>query len=186
MNQLEAISDYPFDLPPELVKLRDSINADMGKLFAARGQANTGASLEIPDGTLKQLEANAKQRFNDYQALCQEAHVRRRLRDEFYPGLRNACSRLRDGAFDAIEKAKVDVKQKLISIGYIDGKDPNTNVPFITNAMIAVHPTVIKAHQRYLSIDGHYHATEHAKINREKLDEIEGEIQEFLRRGAAA
>ncbi len=177
--------DMPFELSKKFAATQKKINERVGALetewadHAKRSEELQQFEL-TPGAGAALAEAGKAHTTAKLNLLLKERLLRIEI-DKFYADCESDLTAARDAAFQAHEAAKVDVRQKLISIGYIDEMPPGANWKSIEPGHIMHHPRVFAAKQHYQSLRD-YQLSPLRTLNSDSLEIVNGVLNGIRKR----
>jgi hypothetical protein len=192
----------------ELEHIRSSLTQDLGRvpsrseLAAELAKAITHSNIVIdvpkieplpdyplaiedrndsPEGPM--IDAELLRRMD---LLRRELAIRNRLEAEFYPARQSDRTEASSRADLKYEQAKADVRQKLIGVGYVDGRMPDGTFDSITSDRIGRHPAVFAARNERDAALATRESRGDERLNAREIQKLQQAFEQMKQRAMSA
>lgn len=184
-NTLDPVNEEAC-LSPEGEAVRGQINERIARLAAARAKydADAAALRSSRPGhmTTKQARDLEEMPTRNFALLRDELDIRILIDEQWAPAYDAAQLANRQRLFEALEKAKAEVRQRLIGIGYAEDRIAGTEVISILPDTLLRHPTVYALTMEQGAADRRPIFDDFLKNNRQLIGELEQQLQEHVGR----
>jgi hypothetical protein len=179
-----TLPGIPFELSPELAATQEGLNQavlelnDAWEMYETETDSLKGS--DLAEDTARRFAQTAHELGQlGIDLLVRERALRLKVAtyiDQIAGEHVGAC----DQAGRLLEEARVEIKKRLLKIGYIDGVPPGFTTLSLTPGMIMNHPMVAQRNADHLAITG-YEVNATRRQNDDALSKMDHEIEKIRR-----
>jgi hypothetical protein len=161
----------------------DSLAKDQASLEADTQAVRSMNAADMSGGQLDVLRGLPSRRLD---LMRRELAIRNRLEAEFYPVRQSDRMEASSRADAKYEQAMADVRQKLLSIGYVDGRMPDGVFDSITPDMMGRHPAVFAARNKRDAALAARHTRDDEQFNAREIQQLLQAFEQIKQRAMSA
>jgi hypothetical protein len=161
----------------------DSLAKDQASLEADTQAVRSMNAADMSGGQLDVLRGLPSRRLD---LMRRELAIRNRLEAEFYPARQSDRMEASSRADAKYEQAMADVRQKLLSIGYVDGPISDGVFNSITPDMMGRHPAVFAARNERNAALAIQTSHEDAQLNTREIQQPLQTFEQIKQRAMSA